>query len=360
MRKSIDPGLSIYFDLVRILAAIIVVLHHVWPLIFATFPLPWPGHEAVVVFFVLSGYVIAYSANNPSSSFASYAGHRAARILSVAIPALVLAAAVLPFASGSNIPNAGPVQIAPEDFLFSTLINTVFLGQSFGMNVAPPLNGPFWSICYEVWYYIIFAAWMYSSKRWRIALTVLALAVAGLKIVILMPVWLLGVWLFHYMPKMTKQQALTLFGASAFAALTFYWTGASHLIRGQTIMLAPEFMTNLRGSNQFIGDLILGAFVTAHFAAAASLGPYLAPLRLIESKIRYVSSYTLSTYLYHMPLAVLIWNGLGVHDALGFLCLMTGFIVVLGMLSERRVRFFRRVLRKLTDVTVLRRVAGIS
>jgi peptidoglycan/LPS O-acetylase OafA/YrhL len=346
MRKSIDPGLSIYFDLVRIIAAIVVVFHHVWPLIFPQFPLPWPGHEAVVVFFVLSGYVIAYTASDESIKFATFAGHRAARILSVAIPALLLAAVVAPFAEGPGIEYAGPVHIEQGDFLFATLINAVFLGQSFGLNISPPFNGPFWSICFEVWYYAIFAAWTYSSKKWRAALTVLTLAFAGLKIVMLLPVWLLGTWLFHNMPKLTQRQASVLFLITTLTAFIFYWSGASHVIRGHVFIFAPGFMAILHGSNQFIGDLILGILVTANFAAVASLGPQLRFLLWAENKIRYASSFTLSTYLYHMPLTVLIWNGLGVHNAITFLCLLTGLIVIFGMLTERQVRFFRRAVRK--------------
>jgi len=231
MRKPIDPGLSVYFDAARFLAALIVVLHHVWPLIMPNLPIPWPGHEAVVVFFVLSGYVIAYAASDPTVSLRTYAEHRTARILSVAIPALLLAAAVAPFAAGPDIQYAGDVRMGAEQFWIASVINGLFLGQSLGMNISPPLNEPFWSLCYEVWYYVIFAAWMYSSKRWRIALTVLALAVAGLKIVMLLPVWLLGVWLYHRMPVLTQRQARILFAVSALAAFAFFWTGTSQAIR---------------------------------------------------------------------------------------------------------------------------------
>ena len=358
MRKSIDPGLSIYFDFIRIIAAVIVLLHHLWPLLFPEFPLPWPGHEAVVVFFVLSGYVIAYTASTPTTRLTTYAGHRAVRILSVAIPALLLSIAVAPFADGAYIQNAGPMEIGFDHFLFSMLINAVFLGQSFGLNEHPPFNPPFWSICYEVWYYVIFAAWTYSSRRWRIALTVVALALAGTKIVFLLPVWLLGVWLFHNMPKLHQRNALILFGASTLAAFTFYWTSASHLIRAHAFLVAPDLMASLNGSNQFVGDFILGLFVTANFTAIASLGTCLRPLRHVEKTIRYASTYTLSTYLYHMPLAVLIWNGFGVHDAISFSCLMIGFIVALGMLTERRVGFYRVVLRKSMEFKIVRPAAS--
>lgn len=259
--------------------------------------------------------------------------------------------ALLP--AGPNIVYAEPMQYDVEQFLFATIINATFLGQSFGWNIAPPLNGPFWSICYEVWYYVIFATWMYSSKRWRLVLTAIALMAAGLKILALLPVWLLGVWLFHHMPRLTHRQAVVLFIVSAAAAFAFYWSGASHLIRDALRAALPDFVDSLKGSNQFIGDLILGLIVTANFVAVASLGASVQTLIRHEKRIRYASSYTLSIYLYHMPFTVLIWNGMGVHHAAGFLLLLAASIVVLGMLTERQIKFFRTLFTRMLDKPAL-------
>jgi peptidoglycan/LPS O-acetylase OafA/YrhL len=57
-------GLSIYLDILRVLAALQVALYHLGWLekvgIGQQFWNRW-GHEAVVIFFVLSGFVIRYS-----------------------------------------------------------------------------------------------------------------------------------------------------------------------------------------------------------------------------------------------------------------------------------------------------------
>jgi peptidoglycan/LPS O-acetylase OafA/YrhL len=58
-KGAIDPGLSIYFDLTRVVAAAVVLLSHYGPSLFGTSDTLFPGHDAVIVFFVLSGYVIA-------------------------------------------------------------------------------------------------------------------------------------------------------------------------------------------------------------------------------------------------------------------------------------------------------------
>ena len=86
--------LSVYIDFVRFGAACVVVLTHAWLILFPDHPLPWPGNQAVIVFFVLSGLVIARAAERPGLTLSEYAVHRIARIESVAIPALVLSGLV--------------------------------------------------------------------------------------------------------------------------------------------------------------------------------------------------------------------------------------------------------------------------
>lgn len=329
------PALSLYLDLVRLFAAIIVLLHHVWPTIFPNNPLPWPGHEAVVVFFVLSGYVIAYSTK--SDSFSDYFVSRSARVLSVVVPALLLSLFV---ASDEPVKYAS----ATENFWHNWLLNATFMAQSFGFNAAMPYNGPFWSICYEVWYYAIFAAWVFSPTRLRVLVTLAAIVVAGLKIVALLPVWLLGVALFRYMPKFSPRFALALFLGTGLAGFVFFYSGASHAMRGMMSTAFPEFMLSLGASNQFIGDYILGIIVTFHFAAVASMDKALGWMQKGAKQIRFASSFTFSTYLYHMPLTVLLWNVLGVSNPATFLCLLVALIVALGAVTERKAKVLRNVL----------------
>src|SRR5437764_15444933 len=84
---------SLYLDLVRFLAAAAVVLFHSnsESLLYAcNIPLTDYGHEAVIVFFVLSGYVIGYITDTKERVLSQYFISRAARIYSVAVPAIIL------------------------------------------------------------------------------------------------------------------------------------------------------------------------------------------------------------------------------------------------------------------------------
>lgn len=342
MTNDIDKGLSLYMDMLRFLAAFAVVMSHVWRLMFPAFPLPWPGHAAVIVFFVISGYVIAFATDRPGQTARSYALHRAVRILSVTIPALLLAVCIAPVAGTWPVPLAGRIPFPEAEFWHAIWINLVFLGESswFG-RVLPPFNPPYWSLNYEVWYYVMFGAWAFCSRRWRWPVAIAIVVFSGLKIALLLPVWLLGVAVYRSRLKFDPETALRLFILTALLAFGFYWFDLSVKIREHLLHAFPVFMESLHGSDQFLGDYVLGALVAANFVAAASMGHHFNGLLRLQKPIRYLASFTLSTYLLHMPFTVLIWNGLRVHSALGYALLLVAGIFIVGSLTERRNRAIR-------------------
>ena len=342
MKNNIPLGLSLYFDVVRFAAAIVVMLSHIWPLIFPHTPLPWPGHAAVVVFFVLSGYVIAFASDRPGLLAGTYATHRAVRILSVTVPALLLSIVIAPYvATGGAVPFAGPMSIPDPEFWRAICVNLFFLGESWLGSSTPPFNPPFWSLSYEVWYYVIFGVWMFSAAKWRPWLTAAAVFLAGFNIVLLLPVWLLGVVIYRKKIALPEGIALQLFAATVVLGLAYYWLDCSVWIRGYMIAGAPDFMRTLNGSNQFVGDFLLGLIVAANFVAAASISRHLDFLAIVARPIRYLASFTLSVYLFHLPLAVFIWDGLQVRSVPGFALLLLTGIFVLGSITERNNKRLR-------------------
>ena len=90
----ITAPLSVTLDLVRFLAALVVLVCHAAQakLYSGRFPdIPLAQHYAVVVFFVLSGLVITASVQRRRTSFGQYAIARAARILPVSVAAMAFA-----------------------------------------------------------------------------------------------------------------------------------------------------------------------------------------------------------------------------------------------------------------------------
>ncbi|MCS0629733.1 acyltransferase [Telluria mixta] len=334
--KPIATGLSVYLDLVRLVAALMVLMTHVWPLMFPARPLPWPGHSAVVVFFVLSGFVISHAAR-PELGLRGYALHRIARIYPVLLAAALLSL-VIAWTVGVNIIGYGSSRGSD---LFDIGVNLLFLGQSW-MDLPMPYVGTVWSLDYEVWYYVLFALWMYRPSP---LLLVCTAAIAGPKILLLLPVWLLGVLLHRRMTALPPHRALWLFLASSGAGLAFIWFGVGIRLREALRPFAPGLIDYAQGSNQFLGDFVLGVIVALNFLAAGSLG-----LRLFvkwKGVIRYLSGFTFSLYVFHMPLAVLIWNGLHVRSPALFMGLLLAGVWVLGMLTEQRNKWYRSLLGKL-------------
>ncbi len=90
--SPVSREFSLYLDLVRILAAAVVLYSHANLRALSERILPGEslGHSAVVVFFVLSGYVIAFVTDTRERSGRDYAISRFARIYSVALPALIV------------------------------------------------------------------------------------------------------------------------------------------------------------------------------------------------------------------------------------------------------------------------------
>jgi peptidoglycan/LPS O-acetylase OafA/YrhL len=90
-------ALSLYLDALRFGAAFTVFLSH-YAVARISGGLFWPmadyGRTAVLVFFILSGFVIAWVTEIREQSLEDYGLSRAARLYSVIIPAFILTAAL--------------------------------------------------------------------------------------------------------------------------------------------------------------------------------------------------------------------------------------------------------------------------
>jgi peptidoglycan/LPS O-acetylase OafA/YrhL len=343
---TMPAGLSLYFDLLRVLSALAVVLYHLWPQVYPDFPLPWPGHSAVIVFFVLSGYMIAHVADRPGMSPGAYARQRAIRILSVALPALLLSAAIAPLAGETPLHSSGPMQFSAAEFLQRLLASLLFLCQSWRLDLLPPYNPPYWSLCYEVWYYIIFGLWRLGPARWRGPLVVVAAICAGPRALVLMPVWLMGVAVHRLQQhdfRLPPDAALSLFWLAALAAFLVFWLDLYTPWRIWLEAHWPQAQAYLRESARFGADYLLGLAVTANFIAALALERELHLLLHAGALLRSLASYTYSVYLFHMPVTVLLWNGFGLHSAWLFIPALVWLLYVFGRCTEHRLPRYRRL-----------------
>ena len=293
-------NLSVYFDFLRFSAAIVVLLSH-WNRFLPNISLPFPGKDAVIVFFVLSGFVVAYVADTREDDWREFAISRYSRIISVLLPALILGVFLTPvegtagWHSWREIGNAaGP-----------SALNAFFLGQLWFLNVTPPNNNPAWSLNYEAWYYLLFGLAVFTRGYWRLAVLGLAAAAIGPKVLLLLPPWALGCFIYFYRDRLTlsKARSNSLFFLSAILYAAYYLTNSNYEIRDILRQHFSYLMDHLQWSNRFAGDYVLSLIIAMNFIAARHMDNWLTAILIRwQKQVRICAGYTLSIYLYHMPL----------------------------------------------------------
>jgi peptidoglycan/LPS O-acetylase OafA/YrhL len=281
--------MAAWLDLVRATAALAVLLGHAVQVTgyagYFPFTIALQQH-AVIVFFVLSGLLIAHSAER-APSIRSYAIARVSRIVPVALGAVAVSVVVGLLGRDADIWTTG-------------LGALLFLGEGYSRTIE--LNPPYWSLCYEVWFYALFGAARFLKGSTQAAwLAALGLA-AGANVLLLLPCWLLGVALHRWgagLPLRWSRPALALALASLFAV--------QHLadpLLGALTKVAPW---DLNHSLYALSDLILAACVAAGLMGLRTLaGEGLAIPPRLQPAIRYFAEMSFSLYLLHWPLLKLL------------------------------------------------------
>lgn len=309
---GLTPGLSLYLELLRLLAASEVVLFHINGFaLLGGHRAAWNafGHEAVVVFFVLSGFVIAIAAETREKTVTSYLTSRLTRIYSVAVPCL-LATLLFDRIGQALLPQLYDGLITDGSALVRLILGSLFLNESWTVSAQMFSNTPYWSIAYEFWYYMIFAGLFYFQGRARILLTALACLIAGYKILLLFPIWALGWGVYRWTRTHSVPAALSLV-LFLQPALVLYLVDSQELTRvaGQWLaglMGQDNWRIGLSWSRYVLTDTLLGLSMAAHFIGAAALGPWLQrALRPIARPVKWLTARSFTLYLLHQPAMLL-------------------------------------------------------
>ena len=298
-----------HLDAIRGLSAIVVVFNHLRELFFNDYKRGMSGllqviyldHYvaglAVMIFFVLSGYLVGGGAlrrvENHRWSWSDYLLSRFTRLYVVLVPAL-LATALIDFIGRRH----GGVSAG----IFSGMFDyKSFLGSLFFLQIRlTPVfgsDGPLWSLSYEFWYYIVFPLLLLSfwSKSRIVCLANLSLCVAlsiSLRwIMDLFPCWLLGVGIF-YLVRLRPAPSATA-RRSAF--------GASMLLMACALVLeGGHFVTNI------ILMFYLDAACAAPLIWAAAVTRSDSSPSLYKSAAVFFSDISYTLYLTHAPFLSLL------------------------------------------------------
>ena len=160
------------------------------------------GPEAVAIFFVISGYVIAFTTHGKSTSCQDYVVARCARIMPVAVIALAFTF-VVDSCGRSVAPElyAAAPFYHPNDPLFSLLASLTFTSELWGNHIGFGSDEPYWSLVYEVWYYAAWGVLIYARGLWRLALVISIGLIAGPHMIAFFPIWLIGAGCYYLQQK---------------------------------------------------------------------------------------------------------------------------------------------------------------
>jgi peptidoglycan/LPS O-acetylase OafA/YrhL len=293
---------SIYLDLVRFTAAIFVFLTHasreqssggfLWQLQF--------GREAVDVFFVLSGFVIAHVVETREHSPLEYTVARAARICSVAFPALAL----------TFVLDRIGQPLRPENYVgwccdslgrpaFEYLGSLVFLNEVWSRHAPPGSALPYWSLGFEVWYYVAFGVAFFGRRPWNLVGAALVMLAIGPRVAVLFPLWLLGFACYRLgRRKPTGPRLGWTLCVGALIAFILYEQDAHRY--GE---IYSEFSLSSERLHDYAQDYIVGGLFALHlFGFGAVSAAFATLLRRLEKPIRWIAGATFSLYLFHVPL----------------------------------------------------------
>jgi len=313
-------------DVLRGPAAMLVLFGHWRNLFFKDFPEvvnPGPvmkvfylftgaGHEAVMLFFVLSGCVIAHVINGLHErgrwSWRGYLSARLTRLWIVLIPALLLTA----FWDRIGMWIAAGKQSIYLGEGFGNILNqsvaafsdpAVFLGNVFFLQriLVPTFgsNGPVWSISYEFVYYLAYPLLLGSlvALRGRVLLGSVSVALAG------------GLLVFAG-SDISASFVIWLFGVAAYflfkkAPWPARWAIPGFL--GGTVLLLGCFVGSRMGLHLGPVDWEFPIAIACALAVYAGLSAEPSErLTRILRPLQGLSAVSYSVYLLHMPLLVFI------------------------------------------------------
>jgi peptidoglycan/LPS O-acetylase OafA/YrhL len=335
---------SVYLDLARFVAACLVYVFHSnqrW-LVEPILPASNYGHGALIAFFVLSGYVIAYITATKERDWQSYAASRLSRVYSVAVPAIVLTI-VLDAVGRHLLPSA---YTYPFDRFGVRIASSLLMAnETWFISITAFSNRPYWSLCYESWYYVAFGLLVFlpRSRAWPLV-GLLALAL-GPKIALLAPVWAMGVVLFKWRRLAEIPEALgwALVLSSTAGIVLYHWfdVEAAAALRFQSLVGEQRF-AQFTFSRFFIGNYLFGLLVMFHFAGVRRVAARVSrAMMAIERPAKLAAAYTATLYLLHQPL-FLFWGAVLRGDPRGYgnwfaiTCLVAVSVVAVGAVTETR------------------------
>lgn len=343
-----EKQFSRYLDLLRCTAALLVLYAHLSNSIFTDGRLSSPteiGYSSVMIFFVLSGYVITYVACERERHLVDFTVSRVARVYSVVLPALLLTIFVdllllhvHPLYNGAELLERMPHYEYDKVPLYF-LISLFFGNNIWGARIPEFSNGVYWSMCFEVYYYIIFSFAFYLTGWKRVSLVCITLLAIGPGPILRFHLWLFGcgVYLLHRRNlEMPVGWARVIFVAS-FAFLVFDLTTDLNLRIDALLNVGLHSMFR-----RFTGDTLTGLAIATNIFVVRYARLDLGWLGRMSA---YFASFSFSLYLMHGPL-LRLWTAYWHPNPAATAGLVLVSVWFLGQITEKQKTKLRNLLRR--------------
>lgn len=352
---------SVYLNLIRFLAALLVFLSHVKIFTKGIWQIAGLGHEAVVIFFVLSGFVISFVTFGKKEDCRAYVVNRLSRIYSVALPAILLTLFLYYLGHWINPDAFARLDERLIDPFLTTLAALFFVNQSW-VGITVFSNMPYWSLGYEVLYYVFFGILVFTQGIKRNTLLLILLLIMGPSVVLYLPIWFMGGVCYNMINKynVSLPTAASLYVISIIGMVICSLAFFQNIINSFLLSLIGErfYGALLEPAERFGSDYLLGVFVSLHIFASFYIGKYLDIFsEQWALKINYVSSHTFSLYLYHMPLLFFV-SAIAPYEEYSITSMVTCWIgvplisILLGHYTEKKKGSYRTFFGKIFKLKI--------
>jgi peptidoglycan/LPS O-acetylase OafA/YrhL len=299
-------------DAIRGLAAVYVVLNHVFERAYPGYPADrapfWSGwfiygRFAVDVFIVLSGFSLALGPARRGwrlGDLSDFARRRMRRILPAYWAALGFSLAVALLIvpqTGQGRPNVA-----------SALVNGLLVQNIVG---APSPNRAFWSLAVEAQLYLLFPALVWWSRRWGSAAMLASVAVAVAIVGIAGPhIPRIDTFVVQSAPDLAALFAIGMVAAGIVARdpsrWPWHWLALCALAPVLALVVSQGSVWTL--GNIYWVDLAVAPAIACLLVALASARPVALVRVLATRPLRRLGSSSYSLYLIHLPILTIVYD----------------------------------------------------
>ena len=263
------------------------------------------GHEAVIFFFVLSGFVIHYSTIKTgvvSLDFIAYLKKRINRILPPLIFALLLTLlfdCIGKYFFNFNVYINGSkyYELIVDNLNFKSFAANLLSLQELNLGIKHfGSNSVLWSLSYEWWFYLFYPAFFLLNKNYKI-ITLLLLLLLYLSTAFIIPVSI---------PILTPIFSKMLIWWFGVVIANLYFKNKKILPYITLLLLSIPVAIIFYPDNRLIGDVFWGLGFAGLLATLLSLNPLSFIIKALN-KISAIGNYSYTLYLIHFPIIYIIY-----------------------------------------------------